>query len=168
MKPLSLSALLILAQAGAWADGGAVQLRKETGELVITVFASPSPLSVGPTDISLLLQNRDGLDPVLDANVLLLFRHDDSGIEFQARPTHQQAQNKLLYAAPVMFSKPGKWRITVTIRRNGQETNATGVFEVAAPHEKAVSYAGYFAFPPAMIVLFVIRERLIRRRSPPK
>jgi hypothetical protein len=164
MKPLFLSALLILAQA-AWADGGAVQLRKEADGLVITVFASPSPLSIGPADVSVLLQNRDGLDPVLDANVLLLFRHDDSGIEFQARPTDQQAQNKLLYAAPVMFSKPGKWRITVTIRRNGQETTATGILEVTPARDRAVSYAGYLSFPPAMIVLFVIRGWLIRRRS---
>jgi hypothetical protein len=166
MKPLLLSALLILAPAGALADGGAVQLRKEAGGLVITVFASPSPLSIGPADISLLLQNRDGLDPVLDANVSLLFRQDDSGIEFQARPTHQQARNKLLYAAPVMFSRPGGWRITVTIKRNGEETSAAGILQVIPARDKAVSYAGYLAFPPVMIVLFVIRERLIRRRSP--
>src|SRR5438876_7656133 len=110
-----LPAMLILAQATALADGGTVQLRKEAGDLVITIFTSPAPLSVGPADISLLVQNRNGLEPVLDANVFLFLREDTSGIEFQARPTREQARNKLLYAAPVMFSRPGRWQIAVTV-----------------------------------------------------
>src|SRR5260370_1126947 len=165
MKPLLLPALVILAQATVLADGGTVQLRREAGDLVITVFASPSPLLVGPVDISLLLQNRDGLEPVLDAKVSLVMRADDSGIEFQARPTREQARNKLLYAAPVMLSKQGKCQIAVTVMRNGKETDAVGILEVAPGHDRASSYAGYIAFPPVMIVLFMVRERLIRRRS---
>src|SRR5713101_8167935 len=150
MKPLLLPALAIMAQAAAWADGGTVLLRQEAGDLVITVFASPSPLSVGPVDISLLLQNRNGLEPVLDANVSLVFRAHDSEMEFWARPTREQARNKLLYAAPVMFSKPGKWQIAVTVARNGQEAHAAGILEVAPAPHRTVSYAGYLAFPPLM------------------
>src|SRR2546425_1814223 len=96
-----LLVVMILAQATAFADGGTVQLRKEAGPLVITVFSSPAPLSAGPVDISLLLQNRTGLEPVLDATVSLVLRADTSGTEIRARPTREQAQNKLLYAAPV-------------------------------------------------------------------
>jgi hypothetical protein len=162
---LLLPVAVILAQATVWADGGTVQLRKEAGDLVITVFTSPSPLSVGPVDISLLLQNRDGLEPVLDANVFVFLRENASGAEFQAHPTREQATNKLLYAAPVMFSKAGRWEIAITVERNGQETGVGGILDVAPTRNKAVSYAGYIAFPPIVIVLFVVRERLIRRRS---
>ena len=165
MNRFLLPAMIICTQATALADGGTVQLREEAGGLVITVFTSPAPLSVDPVDISLLLQNRNGLEPVLDANVSLVFRAADSDIEFWARPTREQARNKLLYAAPVMFSKPGKWQITVTVARNGQETHAVGILEVAPAPHRTVSYAGYLAFPPLMIVLFVVRERLIRRRQ---
>src|SRR4029077_18356749 len=42
IKPLLIGALVILAQATAWPDGGTVQLRQEAGDLVITVFTSPS------------------------------------------------------------------------------------------------------------------------------
>jgi hypothetical protein len=164
MKPLLLSMLVIVAHETAWADGGTVQLRKETGGLVITVFTSPSPLSVGPVDISLLLQNQDGLDPVLDANVHLILHDEASHIEFHALPTRAQARNKLLYATPVMFVSPGKWKMGVLIERHGKEIGTDGYLDVAPPHAK-VSYAGYIAFPPVMIVLFVIRERLIRRRA---
>ena len=163
---LLLPLAVILAQATVWADGGTVQLRRETGDLVITVFTSPSALSVGPADISLLVQNRNGLEPVLDANVFVFLRENASGAEFQAHPTREQARNKLLYAAPVMFSKPGKWQITVTVARNGQETGVEGILDVApAPGHAELSYAGYIAFPPIMIVLIMVRERLIRRRS---
>jgi hypothetical protein len=162
---LLLPTLLILAQSLAWADGGMVQMRQETGDLVITVFTSPSPLSVGPMDISLLLQNRNGLDPVLDASVSLVLVHADSNIEFHARPSREQARNKLLYAAPVIFSRPGKWRMSVTVRRNEKEVAAAGTLEVGPAPGGAVSLAGLLAFPPIMIMLFVVRERLLRRRS---
>jgi len=165
MKPLLLPAFVILAQATAWADGGTVQLRQEAADLVITVFTSPGPVSVGPVDISVLLQNREGLEPVLDAKVSLTLRTYDSGVELQARPTREQARNKLLYAAPVTFSKPGKWHIVVTVLQNGKETDTAGILEVAAAPDKAASYAGYIAFPPVMIGLFMVRQRLIRRRS---
>jgi hypothetical protein len=167
---LLLPALVILAQATALADGGTVQLRREAGDLVITVFTSPSPLSVGPVDISVLLQNRDSLEAVLDAKIALLLHRDavttdDSEIEFEAGPTREQARNKLLYAAPVMLSQPGKWQIAVTVLRNGKKTDAVGILEVMPAPGRAVSYAGYIAFPPVMIGLFMLREGLIRRRS---
>jgi hypothetical protein len=162
---LPLPILLILAQATAWADGGTVQLRKEAGDLVITVFTSPSPLSAGPVDISLLLQNRNGLEPILDATVSLVLVHAGSNIEFHARPSREQARNKLLYAAPVMLSKRGQWGISITVLRKGKTVAAAGTLEVAPAPGGAVSLAGFLAFPPIMIVLFIVRERLLRRRS---
>ena len=50
-----LLAVVFLAQPTAFADGGAVQFRTNAGPYVITVFTSPSPLSAGPADISVLL-----------------------------------------------------------------------------------------------------------------
>src|SRR6202162_1498789 len=107
--------VIILAQATALADGGTVQLRKEAGPFMITVFSAPAPLSAGPVDISLLLQNRNGLEPVLDARVSLILRSEASGAEIQARPTRERAQNKLLYAAPVTLAESGKWQLAGTI-----------------------------------------------------
>jgi hypothetical protein len=161
---LLLPVVIILAQATAFADGGTVQLRKEAGALVITVFTSPAPLSAGPADISLLLQNRNGLEPVLDANVSLILRSAASGAEIRAQATREHAQNKLLYAGLVTLAEPGKWQLAVTILRNGERTDATGTIDVAPAPEMAASYWSYIAFPPLMIVAFVVRERLIRRR----
>jgi hypothetical protein len=162
---LLLPVAILVAQMTAMADGGAVQLRQEAGPFVITVFTAPAPLSTGPVDISVLLQNRNGLEPVLDANVSLLLRGNASGSEIRVQPTREQAQNKLLYAAPVTLAESGKWQLDITILRNGEHTNATGTIDVAPAFETASSYWSYIAFPPIMIVLFVVRERLIRRKA---
>jgi hypothetical protein len=165
MTRFLLAAIVIMAQATAFADGGTVQFRKEAGDLVITLFTAPAPLSVGPVDISLLLQNRNELDPVLDADVFLTLREDVSGIEFEARPTRAKSTNKLLYAVPVMFAKPGKWRIAVRVTKHGTTNDAEGILIVAPAPDRPTRYAGYLAFPPLMILLFAVREGLIRRRK---
>lgn len=164
MKLFLLPFLFAVAEVSIMADGGTVQLRREAGDLVVTVFSSPSPLSVGAADISLLLQKKNGLDPVLDANVSLLFR-DEASNEFEARPSQANARNKLLYAAPVTFPKPGKWRMEATIRRDGIATEAVGSLDVSAGPGTAGEYAGYIAFPMVMTLFFMIREVLIRRKS---
>ena len=162
---LLLPLAIILAQASALADGGAVQLRKEAGSFVITVFTAPAHLSAGPVDVSVLVQNRNGLEPVLDATVSLILRSQDSGAETEAHPTRERAQNKLLYAAPVTLAESGKWQINVSILRNGERSGTTGTINVAPAFEMASSYWTCIAFPPLMIGLFVVRERLIRRKA---
>ena len=156
-----LPALAILAQCVLLADGGAVRLRKETSELVITVFTAPGPQAA--TDFSVLVQNRDGLDPVLDANVLLTLE-DSSGTVMPARPTHNFARNKLLYAAPVTIAKSGIWNMTVVVDRNGHKVDVSGTLEVVSSPEERSSYLTCFAVPPVTIALFMIRHRLIRRK----
>jgi hypothetical protein len=156
-----LPVLAILCQSVLFADGGAVRLRKETSELVITVFTAPAPQ--GATDFSVLVQNRDGLDPVLGANVLLTLE-DSSGTVMTARPSHNFSQNKLLYATPVTIAKPGIWKMTVIIDRNGHREDVSGTLEIASSEEQS-SYATCFAVPPVAIALFMVRQRLIRRNA---
>jgi hypothetical protein len=114
MKPVTL---LYLIPAIALSDGGAVQWRRQAGDLLITVFASPTPLTEGPADLSLLVQNANGLEPVLDANLTLVLRARTSGIKIQLHPTHEKAQNKLLYATPVTLTESGQWQLAANISR---------------------------------------------------
>ncbi len=151
-------------QPTAFANGGTVQWRKQAGSLLITVFTTPAPLSAGPVVISLLVQNRNGLEPVLDANVSLLLRADTSTAEIRAQPTREQAQSELLYVAPVTLAESGKWQLAVTIVRNGERTDATGTIGVAPTPAMVASYWGYITFPPLMIVAFVGHGLLFRRR----
>jgi hypothetical protein len=155
-----LPALAMVAQGVLLADGGAVRLRKETSESVITVFTAPG--SQGATDFSVLVQHRDGLDPVLDASILLTLE-DSSGTVLTASPTHDFARNKLLYAAPVIIPKSGIWKMTVVVDRNRHKEDVSGTLEIASSPEGS-SYVACFAVPPVAIALFVIRRGLIRRK----
>ena len=140
-------------------------MRKEAGALFITVFTSPSPLAAGPVDISVLVQNRNGLEPVLDADVSVLLRRAASTTEIRARATREQAQNKLLYAAPLTITESGLWNLSVTILHEGSHAEITGEIEVARGRFSLGSYWGYIAFSPLMIVIFVMREWLILRKA---
>jgi hypothetical protein len=165
LQALIFLIVAILAPARAFADGGTIQMRKEAGALLITVFTSPSPLAAGPADISVLVQNRNGLEPVLDADVAVLLRRAASTTEIRVHATREQAQNKLLYAAPLTIAESGQWHLSVTTLHEGSRAAITGELEVARGRFSLGSYWGYIAFPPLMIAIFVMREWLILRKA---
>ena len=157
--------LAIVARSMLFGDGGTLQLRKETPEFIVTVFTSPAPLSAGPADISILLQNRDTLEPVLDAEVSIVMRAEATGSEVHVRATREKAQNKLLYAAPVTLGDSGGWEIKASILRLGVTSEIAGTIKVAPNQQKMESYGAYLAFPPLMVLLFTVREWLIRHKK---
>ena len=164
-RQLVLPTIMLLVQFCAFADEGTVQLGKVVGPLVITMFTSPAPLTAGPVDISLLVQDRNGLEPVLDADVTLVLRSEASGAQIRVRATREPARNKLLYSATVKLEAPGKWQIDASVARRGTRTETAGVMEVAPNTVMVVSYWGYIAFPPVLIVAFVVNGWLIRRKD---
>lgn len=161
-KQVLILAGAILAQRTCFADGGAVQLRRETRDFVITVFSSPAPLSVGLQDISILLQHRAGLEPVTDAEVSMLLRAENSQTEV---PTELSLPgSKLLYGAPVAFTEPGAWNVIITVLWKGERTETTARVDVAPAQVLAAPHWKYVAVPPVIIVLFLVREQLVRRK----
>ncbi|MFZ0589299.1 MAG: hypothetical protein WAM39_02335 [Bryobacteraceae bacterium] len=165
LKALLFLIVVVLTPARTFADGGNVQMRKEAGGLIITVFTSPAPLAAGQVDLSVLVQNRDGLEPVLDADPSVLLRRDASSTEIRARATREQAQNKLLYAAPLTLTQSGRWHVSVTARHKGSRAEIAGEIEVPPGRMMARFYLGYIAFPPLVITVFLTREWLIRRKA---
>lgn len=158
--------LAVLVRPTLFGDGGTLQFRGDTPELSVTVFTAPAPLPVGPADISVLLQKRETSEPVLDAEVSIFMRAVASGSEIRVRATHEQAQNKLLYAAPLTLSESGKWQIRVNILWLGVKGEIAGAIGVAPTQKKLEIYWGYLAFPPVMVLLFTVREWLLRHNKP--
>ena len=155
MLPRAIAILLALSRA-LLADGGAIQSRQEAGPFVVTVFAAPAELSV-------LVQNRETLEPDLDATVSIRLQHGDSDVTVPA--TRERAHNKLLRAAAVNLDDPGEWRYTVTVSRSGAQATVTGTLNVTPIEPKLASYWSYLAFPPVCIALFAIHQRLKRKKS---
>ena len=156
-----VTAILVLASSRpALADGGTVIARRDSGGIVITAFASA--LRTGVVDLSVMIQNREGLDPLLDATVEMTLTAPD-GREIAAAATHARAQNKLLYAVPVTLDQTGRWEFTIVAWRTGVSVSMGGSFEVAA--SGGVVYWKYLAVPPVFLVLFTLHQWLSYRRQ---
>lgn len=152
--------LVLLCARPALADGGTVIARSDGGGLLITVFASA--LRTGVVDLSVMLQNHDGLDPVLDANVELTLTSPD-GREMTIAATRAQAQNKLLYATPVTLDHGGRWSFSMLVTRTGFTRSASGSFDVTA--SGALAYWKYLAIPPVFLLVFTAHQWLSRRQG---
>jgi hypothetical protein len=105
------------------ANGGTLQLSREpAGPYVVTVFTDPSPLRVGEADVSVLVERAGSDDLVQDARVSVTTEpvgQVGRGGTFDA--THEQATNKLFYAAKFELPTEGTWRIVVGVSGDAGE-----------------------------------------------
>jgi hypothetical protein len=157
--------LFCCAAARLFGDAGAVLLRQETGAIRITVFAAPAPLRAGPIDVSVLVQDATGGEPRLDAQVELRFSL--AGYPETSLPaTHENATNKVLYAAPVVLQREGRWRLEVDVRSPNQRAQFRTEVTVLSPEAPLFTYWPYLALPGAVILLFILNQWLKRRSRP--
>lgn len=107
-----------LCAAPALGNGGTVQVAGEpAGPYEVSVSTSPSPLVVGPIDVSVLVQQAGTRDYVHDARVVVTAEPlGSSGRGVTSEATHEQATNKLFYAAKFELPTEGRWRIRVDVR----------------------------------------------------
>jgi hypothetical protein len=137
------------------ADGGMVLLHREAAPFVVTVFASPTPPRAGMIDLSVLLQTSETLDPVLDAEVQLVLENGGSNI--RAIATHDQTQNKMLFAASVHLDHPGDWRYSVIVKN---AITVDGIIAVSPEQPRLAAYAGYLALPFVCLAIFALHQWL--------
>lgn len=158
--------LLLLLPAILGADGGKVLFQRKAGAFDITLFATESPVRVGRSDLSVMIQDSATKNPILDAEVSIhLFRRETATItEISAPARHDQATNKLLYAAELNVSEPGNYRAEISVQTKTESALVTGDVEVAPPEPPLVAHWPYFALPLVFILLFVLNQRLKQRR----
>jgi hypothetical protein len=152
----------------ALGDGGAIQMRRDAPPFLITVFSSPNPPREGPTDISVLVQDRESLAPVLDAQVSLQLNSEAGGFRFDASANQGQASNKLLYAANVTLNTPGAWDCTVFVKRGDTRVRIAGTIVVAPAEAGPAAYWTFVAAVPVVIALFALHQVLLWRRRRPR
>jgi len=162
MRKLLISAVFL--RSAALADEGTLQFRAETRDLTVTLFTVPAPLTAGPVDLSVLVQSRYGLEPVLDAEISVEAHALDSRNVVIGGAKRQQAQNRLLYAVPLTLAESGKWRIDVTVRRGDVQRSVAGLIDVAPRQTTLASYWEYLAYPPVVMTSFLVHGWLVRRK----
>ena len=129
-----LAAVLLLVRP-TFANGGTIRVGNQlVGPYEVTVFTSPSPMEVGTVDVSVAVQRAGSSEMVLDAQVSVVVEpvgRQGRGGAFAA--THEQATNKLLYAANVDLPTAGLWRFTVEVESALGEGKVAFEAEVAEP-----------------------------------
>jgi len=156
----------VLQPRPAAADGGTIRVVETAGPFVVGVFSAPEPLRVAPADLSVLVLERTGGRPVLDAAVTLEVRPPDGSAAGAQRldATHAQATNKLLYATPFLPVVPGEWTLHVTVRRGAASATVDGTLPVSPDRVGLAGIWPYLAIPPLAIALYALRAWLTTRR----
>lgn len=148
---LTLILTMVAPPDAALANGGVVQLsRQDIGPYQLTAFTSPSPIRVGIVDVSVLLERAGTTELVQNARVTVTAEPvGPAGPAGRGRifpATHENATNKLYYAANVELPRAGRWRLTVQVE--GAEGKGGASFEVDA------SSAGLLDNPWTLILFF--------------
>jgi hypothetical protein len=158
-----LAAALLLCAARALADGGRVRLRQDAGPFAITVFTAPDPLTVGPADVSVLVQNREDGAVLLDAGVEVRLTGPGAATarSYPAGP----GANRLMKAAAVGFPTAGTWRLEVIVHRASEASMVSGTCAVEPAASRLEAIWPFLAVPPLAVALFALREARFRRRG---
>jgi hypothetical protein len=163
--PLVL-ALLCLRTSTTVADGGKLQLSQRQRNYQIAAFSAPTPLRVGPADVSVLLLDADSGSPIDDADVKVTATLLDQTAAVVAQSaTVGAATNKLFRAANIELPTAGRWRFEVDIQGPQGSARTTFDTDVANQLPRALALWPWLAWPAIPIALYGLREMTSRRRS---
>ena len=169
LRTFALACALALLGVHDWvslalANGGVTQVsRARVGPYVVSVSTSPSPIRVGPVDVSVTVEQPGSLDFVLDAKVLVTVESlTQPGQILTFEATHERATNKLLYAADVRLAATGQWRIGVQVSGAAGQGNTEFMIEAS---EASLLDAPLFRIAMLFVVSFVVLLWL-RLRAP--
>ncbi len=132
--PLAALAYGYLAPSSIDMDGDVVRMQQNSGPFRISVFTAPDPLPAGPCDVSVLVQDRNTGEPILDAPVSLTVQSANSvGDTLAAIPATAEASSlKLLEAGTVNLPREGAWTLLVSVRRESSESVVHGTLNATS------------------------------------
>jgi hypothetical protein len=178
-----LGYLLLALVRISWADGGAIQFQGDAGTFHVTVFTQPPILHAGLIDVTLLLQERSDLNPLLDAKVRFDLAAQD-GAARQPAPWMPPAcamnktadlsdipaklghgENRLLYGSVLQIPNSGHWQLRARIQRGTESAEIETLLNVAPAPLPPLAYWHLFLLVPAGILGFVLHQMARGRRT---
>src|SRR5262245_39898525 len=160
---------ILFAQLEVHADGGTVQLHAASGPFIVTIFTQPDSLRVGPVDISILVQERETGEVLLDATVdFACWRVADVNAKLVRRAERSRPANKLLQSAAVALPAPGWWSIQVFVSHGGRAATVATNLLVLPEFRRLEAIWPFLLIPPLAIGLFILHQSLRHPRVSPK
>jgi hypothetical protein len=184
MRILLIFGLAFLLARSVWADGGTIRFQGDSGRFHVTVFTLPPILAAGAIDVTVLVQDRSKLIPLLDASVTFDLTAVSSAAGQTAGwlppacamnpsfslngipATLGHGENRLLYGAYVQIPYSGSWNLKIDIRRDGEHETIATLLPVNPPAPPVLAYWQLFILPPLCVLGFIVnRSARSRRRS---
>jgi hypothetical protein len=150
MRTWAWAVIVFLAAGLAAADGGRVRLTQNAGPFTITVFTAPEPLTSGPADLSVLVQDGGDGRVLLDAAVVLELRAP-GGSSLRRVPA-RVGTNRLLKVCLVRLEPEGMWDAAVVVRRAESEVRVSLPLPVAAASSPLAAVWPLLLIPPLAAV----------------
>lgn len=178
-----LFCLAFILPVSSRADGGTIRFQGDTKSFHVTVFTAPPVLTAGTVDITVLVQGRPKLEPLLDATVTFDLNAASSATTRTAAwtppacvsGTHSSltaipaklyhGEDRLLYGAYLPVPYSGVWDLRITIQRASQAEYISTVLPVNPPTPPALAYWHLFILPPLGILGFVLNRSAKERRK---
>ena len=110
----------LLAAGSNQDDSQVLRLKGASGPFEMAVFAPAEDLDAGRSSFSILVQDRNTREVLLDTTVDLTARKagDAQGAALTARANHEDSENKLLQTAELDLPAATAWKLNVALRRN--------------------------------------------------
>lgn len=159
LRSASLCALIAcLTSQAAYADSGRLRFSKTAGPFQVTLFTTPEPLTPGPADFSVMVQ--DAATGQILSNAEVLLQLDQPGASsIHAQATHALATNKLLQAAEFSLPFAGSWHLHLDITQASAHA-AIDTDIAVQPGSRNTLLIWLFALLPCFAVgLFVLHQR---------
>jgi hypothetical protein len=168
VKRVIVSLVLICAAIAAQADGGRLQMRREAGPFVVSLFTTPESLGVGQADLSAMIEEQASGKVLLDADVVIMLRPEDGGSgSIVAHLSHAHATNRLVQDAVVQLPHAGPWRAAIQINQAGRHASTATDLTVGDYSARRGTVWVFTLLPVCAIALFAwaqVAKATARRR----
>lgn len=128
----------------------------------MTVLTTPTPLYQGTANLSVFVQDAESLAPLHGVAVKVTARREVAEGEFGPASTLAATRDTDVagphYLARPFFSAPGGWQIALNIEGRDDRESIAFACEVAPTPPRWQSFWPWISWPPAVILLFALRE----------
>ena len=149
MKQMVILAMLVCQSAHA--DGGVVCLHEASGPFLVTVVMAPAPLTAGPVDATVVVQDSVTGAALPDAGVELTFR-DASG-------TVRQAERARANTYRIDLPTAGRWAVSLQVTRDKAAAAFVTAIQVDERRSRLLTVWPLLILPWVMIALWLIASR---------
>jgi cytochrome c oxidase assembly factor CtaG len=152
-------------------DNQTLKFKESSGPFAVAVFSAPGDLAAGPSEFSVLVQDRNTHEVLLGAAVDLAAYPsvNAQGNPATVRASTADSHNKLLQTAELNLPNEGEWTLNIAVRNNSDSGHYSMPMRVAKP-ATAVEFPWSFVFISVFSVIlagvYLGRRRLLHGERP--